>query len=66
MYRKVVGKAVANQDGSLEVLFRDGPELRVPPHPKYEAWEFNGPMGMMIVSLGGRLAIWGPQTRPDS
>ena len=62
LFRRVIASASAVvEDGSLTVTFQDGTELRVPPHPQYEAWTFAGSQGKKVVCLpGGGLATWGP------
>jgi len=56
---KTVSKALAQGDGGLGVTFADGTELSVPPDPSYEAWEFAGSDGSIVVSLaGGGLTTW--------
>lgn len=58
--RTAITRATAFDDGRLEILFADGSVIRVPVSPDYEAWDFSGPAGLLVVSLpGGELAIWG-------
>jgi len=57
LVRKTVDRAVAHEDGSLEVNFMDGDMLFVGPDPGYEAWEAYASDGMKVISLpGGWLA----------
>lgn len=63
MFGLTVDHAEAYKDGTLEVAFADGSDLRVAPDPAVEAWEFAGERGVRIVSLpGGDLAVWQPAT----
>lgn len=65
--RQDVEQAIAFKDGRLEMTFGDGAVLRVPVSEDHEAWNIVGPAGLRIVSLpGGDLAIWSPDTEPDS
>jgi hypothetical protein len=62
LYRKVVHRVLAYQDGRLEVRFRDGTHIWVPSHSEYEPWQVEGPAGLLVVSVpGGELAIWAPK-----
>jgi len=64
LVRKTVDRAVAREDGSLEVSFTDGTILSVSPQSDYEAWEAQAADGMKVVSLpGGGLSIWGVHDR---
>jgi hypothetical protein len=55
---KTVARAVASDDGGLEVEFTDGDRLVVPPH-EYEPWQLNGDDDSLVVSAaGGGLAVW--------
>jgi len=59
LVKKTVDRAVAHEDGSLEVRFMDGDILFVASDPHYEAWEAYASDGMKVVSLpGGGLATW--------
>ena len=59
LVRKTVDRAVAHEDGSLEVNFMDGDMLFVGPDPGYESWEAYASDGMKVISLpGGGLATW--------
>ena len=52
-------RAVAHEDGSLEIKFMDGDMLFVAPDPGYEAWKAYASDGMKVISLpGGGLATW--------
>ena len=63
LFGKIVAWAMAYHDGALEVLFTDGTRLCVSCDPDYEAWQFTGSHGRLIVSMpGGGLAIWGATT----
>ena len=60
LLRKTVSRAVAFDDGTLQVDFVDGDVLTVEPSA-YEPWQLNGSDGSLIVSVaGGGLAVWGP------
>ena len=55
---KTIGRAVAFDDGGLQVEFTDGDSLVVPPH-EYEPWQLNGEDDSLFVSVaGGGLAVW--------
>ncbi len=45
--------ALAARDGSLHITFDGMIALHVSGHPKYEAWSYNGPDGLLLVSLPG-------------
>lgn len=52
-------EAIADENGSLTLRFDDGSELRAPPDPQYESWEFAGPSGFDVIAMpGGELAVW--------
>jgi hypothetical protein len=58
LVQKKVQSATAHQDGSLDVMFVAGQRLLIPANP-YEAWNFSGDDGTLVVSsAGGGLAIW--------
>lgn len=57
--RLEVAHAACSGEGALSISFTDGTAIHVEPDPRYEAWTFNGPNGLLIVALpGGGLAIW--------
>jgi hypothetical protein len=59
LFRKTVNSALAHKDGILEITFREGGRLTVPPHPNYEAWGVTGVRWLRVVCMaGGDLAIW--------
>jgi hypothetical protein len=60
---KKVARAVASDDGSLDVAFTDEDHLIIPA-AVYEPWQLNGEEGSLIVSVaGGGLAVWKPSGR---
>ena len=66
LVRKTVDRAVAHEDGSLEVNFMDGDMLFVGPDPGYEAWEAYASDGMKVISLpGGGLATWPAMSKKE-
>ena len=58
LHNQVVLDATASADGTLKISFEDGSGLTVAPDPNYEAWELNGPVGMMVCLPGGGVAFW--------
>ena len=57
-----VARAEIAVDGTLTVYFVDGTVLRCGAQPEYEAWQINGPNGLLIGALpGGEFAFWGPR-----
>ena len=49
----------AFDDGRLELAFAGGSRLSVGAGKQYEAWQFSGPQGALVVSVpGGALATW--------
>jgi hypothetical protein len=60
--REVTAAGIA-RDGTI-TLGLGSATLTVPPSPMYEAWQVNGPHGLLIVcSPGGHnVAIWEPET----
>lgn len=57
---RIVVRATASADGTLNVRFDDGTELIVAYDSNYEAWELVGSGGLRVVSLpGGGLTTWG-------
>jgi hypothetical protein len=61
MLHKQVKEAIAEErTGDLSIELEDGTNLQVPHHDSYEAWNYDGPGGDLLVSRpGGGLAIWG-------
>lgn len=56
---QAISHASVENDGTLDVRFANGNELRVQPSPTYEAWTVAGPRGMKVVCMpGGELATW--------
>jgi hypothetical protein len=49
--------------GTLNLTFKSGVQLQVPPDPNYEAWQVVGPGKNLIVCVpGGReVAVWADQ-----
>jgi hypothetical protein len=57
-----VARAEIAVDGTLTVHFVDGTVLRCDAQLEYEAWQINGPNGLLIVALpGGEFAFWAPR-----
>jgi hypothetical protein len=55
---RTIDAAEADAQGSLYVRFSDGSQLNVPSY-RYEAWQLEGPDGLLFVSAaGGGLAVW--------
>jgi hypothetical protein len=61
MLRKEVVEATAEEHtGELSIELGDGTKLQVPHHHSYEAWNYDGLGGDLLVSRpGGGLDIWG-------
>lgn len=56
---QTVEAASTSDDGSLQLLFRNGDSLHVPSLPDYEAWNMVNDNGELIVCMpGGELATW--------
>jgi hypothetical protein len=54
-----VKRALAFKNGNLEIVFLTDSRLLVLADPNYEAWNINGPNGLLLVSLpGGGLGKW--------
>lgn len=51
--RHSIKTALAAHNGSLHITFDGMIAIHVSSHPEYEAWNFNGPDGLLIVSLPG-------------
>lgn len=63
---KTVARALASDDGSLEVEFTDGDRLAVAPDV-YEPWQLDGDDGSLVVSVaGGGLSAWDATPGPTS
>jgi hypothetical protein len=55
---RTVDAAEADLQGSLQIRFSGGSQLNVPSY-RYEAWQLEGPDGLLFVSVaGGGLAVW--------
>ncbi len=66
MNRATVRSAKARLDGRLEIDFKGGMRCLVPPGEAYEAWNYAGPDGLLIVSIpGGDLTIWSSVPQSD-
>jgi hypothetical protein len=58
LVEKKVARAIALDDGGLDVAFTDGDRLIIPPYD-YEAWQLSGDDDSLVVSVaGGGLAAW--------
>ncbi|GAA3570359.1 hypothetical protein GCM10022197_28460 [Microlunatus spumicola] len=63
--RATVMGGLAFDDGRLELTFAEGSRLSVPSSDQYEAWQLNGPGGVLVVSVGaGALVTWGLGAQP--
>ena len=59
--RRPVLRAVAFDDGRLDVTLAGGYQMHMPAGDKYESWTLTGSNGLRIVSMpDGQLAIWQP------
>jgi hypothetical protein len=55
-----VESAEIGRDGLFTIEFSNGRQLISRPHPKYEAWQVEGPRGLFVVCPAGgdEPAIW--------
>jgi len=61
---QTVIEAIADDRGSLSVVFDNGVRLLAEPDPAYEAWNVSGPDGFLVVCTpGGELATWSARNR---
>lgn len=59
LFGKRVLMAEALDDGTLTLLIDGGYRLNVKPREDFEAWEFHGPRGEIVVCIpGGGLTEW--------
>jgi hypothetical protein len=61
LYPDTLTAAAIDPDGTLRLSFGRGPKVTVPPDPRYEPWQINGPGTALIVCMPGelgKLAIW--------
>jgi hypothetical protein len=58
LVEKKVARAVASDDGRLDVMFTDGDHLIIPPDV-YEPWQLSGDDGSLIVSVAGAVSSCG-------
>ena len=57
----VVSEAVASREGALRLVLDDSAVIEVDPSEGYEAWEFVGLDGLLLVAMGDRhLSVWLP------
>lgn len=56
----VVTTANVDRVGTLTISFADGRQLKVEPHPRFEAWNVGGPHPLQLICVpgGGEPAIW--------
>lgn len=59
LFQKESVSGSANDDGGLEINFRDGTRVFVPASQQFEPWELAGPERLIVVSApGGEISIW--------
>ena len=59
LFQKEASSGIAFKDGRLSVTFQDGSSVLIPVDRDYEAWQYYGAEGEILVSLpGGGLAVW--------
>lgn len=59
---QIVSAATAFPSGELTITFDNGAAIACPPHPDFEAWEYVGPDGRLIIATpGGEIAEFPPR-----
>ena len=54
-----ISSACCTPEGELHIEFEGGMELKVSPDDEYEAWQYSGSDGSLVVCLpGGGVATW--------